>query len=118
MMFQRAKKKPFKLDLAEMHAVCEANYARLLRLFPDYQNTNARHFSGGVESPNNSTNFTRKLSCQLLYSWAEFPRYNMDNSALPTASTSPLPNGSTKRYGQKWPEWLPRTWCAGKVPWR
>ena len=47
MMLQRAKKKPFKLDLAEMHAVCEANYARMLRLFPDYENTNNRHFAVG-----------------------------------------------------------------------
>ncbi len=43
-MSQRAKKKPFKLDLAEMHAVCEANYARLLRLFPDYEKANTREF--------------------------------------------------------------------------
>ena len=39
MILQQAKKKPFKLDLAELHAVCEANYARLLRLFPDYENS-------------------------------------------------------------------------------
>ena len=45
MMSQRAKKKPFKLDLAEMHAVCEANYARLLRLFPDYETANSREFT-------------------------------------------------------------------------
>jgi uncharacterized protein YqiB (DUF1249 family) len=44
MMLQRAKKKPFRLDLAEMHAICEANYARLLRLFPGYENTNTREF--------------------------------------------------------------------------
>lgn len=42
MMLQRAKAKPFKLDLAELHAVCEANYARLMRLFPDYENANTR----------------------------------------------------------------------------
>ena len=44
MMSQRAKKKPFKLDLAEMHAVCEANYARLLCLFPDYETAKSREF--------------------------------------------------------------------------
>jgi uncharacterized protein YqiB (DUF1249 family) len=47
MMLQRAKKKPFKIDLAEMHAVCDANYARLLRLFPDYENANTRNFFVG-----------------------------------------------------------------------
>ena len=36
MDLQQARKKQFKLDLAELHAVCEANYERLLRLFPDY----------------------------------------------------------------------------------
>jgi uncharacterized protein YqiB (DUF1249 family) len=42
---QRAKKQAFKLDLAELHAVCEANYARLMRLFPDYENSNSREFA-------------------------------------------------------------------------
>ena len=39
---QRLKKKPFKLDLTELHAICDANYVRLLRLFPDYENCNSR----------------------------------------------------------------------------
>jgi len=39
----RELRKPgFKLDLGELHALCEANYARLLRLFPDYENSNTR----------------------------------------------------------------------------
>ena len=45
---QRTKKKRYKLDLAELHAACEANYARLLRLFPDYENSNARDFIVGT----------------------------------------------------------------------
>ena len=39
---QKLKNKTFKLSLIELHAVCEANYARLLRLFPDYENCNTR----------------------------------------------------------------------------
>ncbi|MEZ5502764.1 MAG: DUF1249 domain-containing protein [Halioglobus sp.] len=39
-MQTKQTKKPFKLDLTELHAVCEANYARLLRLFPDYETRN------------------------------------------------------------------------------
>ncbi|HEY6130643.1 MAG TPA: DUF1249 domain-containing protein [Halioglobus sp.] len=39
---QRLKKKAFKLDLTGLQAVCDANYARLLRLFPDYENCNSR----------------------------------------------------------------------------
>jgi len=35
----------YKVDLRELHALCEANYARVLRLFPDYEGSNARQFS-------------------------------------------------------------------------
>lgn len=35
-------KKPFKLDLTALHAICDANYARLLRLFPAYEICNSR----------------------------------------------------------------------------
>ncbi len=45
---QQAGKKPFKVDLAELHAVCEANYARMVRLFPDYENANTREFAVGA----------------------------------------------------------------------
>lgn len=44
---QRANKKAFKLNLADLHAVCEANYARLLRLFPGYENSNSKEFAVG-----------------------------------------------------------------------
>ncbi|MDO8862766.1 DUF1249 domain-containing protein [Haliea sp. E1-2-M8] len=45
MTVQRARKRPFKMDLARLHALCEANYARLLRLFPDYEQGNSREFA-------------------------------------------------------------------------
>ncbi|MFV8818977.1 DUF1249 domain-containing protein [Haliea sp. E17] len=35
------------MDLVELHAVCEANYARLIRLFPNYETTNRREFLVG-----------------------------------------------------------------------
>jgi uncharacterized protein YqiB (DUF1249 family) len=44
---QRTGKKAFKLDLAALHATCEANYARLLALFPDYETVNTREFFVG-----------------------------------------------------------------------
>ena len=47
MGLQQVRKKKFKLDLAGLHAICEANYARLLRLFPDYENSNRRDFVVG-----------------------------------------------------------------------
>jgi uncharacterized protein YqiB (DUF1249 family) len=47
MPLQRARKGPFKLDIARLHAACEANYARLMRLFPDYEHSNRREFHAG-----------------------------------------------------------------------
>ena len=40
----KARNRQFKLDLSALHAVCEANYARMLRLFPDYETSNFREF--------------------------------------------------------------------------
>ena len=45
---QRGRHKAsYKVDLADLHAVCEANYARILRLFPDYEQVNSRQFAVG-----------------------------------------------------------------------
>ncbi|MFV0477962.1 MAG: DUF1249 domain-containing protein [Parahaliea sp.] len=44
MSLQRSRKRQYKLDIASLHAVCEANYVRLLRLFPDYEHSNCRTF--------------------------------------------------------------------------
>ncbi|WP_439101717.1 DUF1249 domain-containing protein [Congregibacter sp.] len=35
----------YKVDLRALHALCEANYARLLRLFSDYESSNSKRFS-------------------------------------------------------------------------
>ncbi len=34
----------YSIDLAGLHATCEANYAQLKQLFPDYETTNNREF--------------------------------------------------------------------------
>lgn len=34
----------YSVDLAALHATCEANYARLMQLFPDYETANTREF--------------------------------------------------------------------------
>jgi uncharacterized protein YqiB (DUF1249 family) len=47
-VLQNLRKKPFKLNLMELHAICEANYVRLLRLFPDYENCNSRELLVGT----------------------------------------------------------------------
>lgn len=40
-------KSSYKVDLRGLHALCEANYARLLRIFPDYESCNGSRFSLG-----------------------------------------------------------------------
>ncbi len=42
------KHRQSKLNLAALHAVCEANYARFMSLFPDYEASNKREFSVGT----------------------------------------------------------------------
>jgi uncharacterized protein YqiB (DUF1249 family) len=36
------KKQRYQVDLVALHALCEANYRRLLQLFPDYEQSNRR----------------------------------------------------------------------------
>lgn len=45
---EKATRRQFKVDLAELHAICEANYARMLRLFPDYEQAASREFTVGA----------------------------------------------------------------------
>ena len=47
MAVQLPRRKSFKLDLKTLHAMCDANYARLLRLFPDYETRNRRELFVG-----------------------------------------------------------------------
>lgn len=35
----------YKVDLRGLHALCEANYARMLRLFSDYEGCNSKRFT-------------------------------------------------------------------------
>jgi uncharacterized protein YqiB (DUF1249 family) len=41
------RKERYKVDIVDLHAVCEANYARLLQLFPEYETANVREFQVG-----------------------------------------------------------------------
>jgi hypothetical protein len=45
---QNSTRQLFKLDLTELHAICDANYLRLKRLFPDYENCNSRELLVGA----------------------------------------------------------------------
>ena len=38
----------YRVDLCELQALCAANYARVLRLFPEYEGRNARQFCVGT----------------------------------------------------------------------
>lgn len=44
---QKHNKQVFKLSLTELHGLCEANYARIVRLYPDYESCNARELIVG-----------------------------------------------------------------------
>jgi uncharacterized protein YqiB (DUF1249 family) len=44
---QLANKKAYKVDLTKLHSTCEANYARFIRLFPEYQISNKKEFKVG-----------------------------------------------------------------------
>ena len=37
-------------DLTDLHALCDANYRRVLQLFPDYEHSNGRQFDAGSAS--------------------------------------------------------------------
>lgn len=41
------KKARYKVDIAELHALCEANYARFLQIFPGYESSNVRELTVG-----------------------------------------------------------------------
>ena len=40
----QSKQPRYKLDLCGLHAECEANYARLMRLLPDFESVDCREF--------------------------------------------------------------------------
>lgn len=42
------RKRRYKLNLSELHGICEGNYVRMLRLFPDYETCNSREFTLGT----------------------------------------------------------------------
>jgi uncharacterized protein YqiB (DUF1249 family) len=44
---QKQNKQAFKTSLTELHGLCEANYARLMRLYPEYEGCNARELIVG-----------------------------------------------------------------------
>ena len=43
----KQNKQAFRVSLTELHSLCEANYARIMRLFPDYEGCNTRELIVG-----------------------------------------------------------------------
>ena len=41
-VYRNRKQRSQRVALADLHALCELNYVRLLRVFPDYQQSNSR----------------------------------------------------------------------------
>jgi len=48
MAIQRRGPEPhYRVDLVDLHSLCEGNYVRLMRLFPEYESQNLRKFTAG-----------------------------------------------------------------------
>jgi uncharacterized protein YqiB (DUF1249 family) len=63
-------KSVYRVDLRALHARCEANYARLKRLFPDYESRNSRRFCVGGERVHIEVlERTRYTTLFCLHSW-------------------------------------------------
>jgi uncharacterized protein YqiB (DUF1249 family) len=64
----------YKVDLRALHAQCEANYARLKRLFPDYESVNSRRFNvGGEQLHIEVLERSRYTTAFRLQSWSRTP---------------------------------------------
>ncbi len=59
------KQAKYSINLSALHATCESNYLRLLRLFPDYETANYREFSlpGGQRVRINVVERCRYTTC-------------------------------------------------------
>ena len=44
---RRRSRRGYQIDLADLHALCEVNYHRLMRLFPDYEQRADWDFAAG-----------------------------------------------------------------------
>jgi uncharacterized protein YqiB (DUF1249 family) len=44
---RRRQRRGYQIDLADLHALCEVNYHRLMRLFPDYEQRSDWDFAVG-----------------------------------------------------------------------
>lgn len=75
----------YSVDLAGLHATCESNYARLLRLFPDYEISNSREFHLGngvrvrieVQERCRYTTLMTVLQQGSVDSWLAPPRFDL-----------------------------------------
>ena len=46
-VLRRRPRRGYQIDLADLHALCEVNYHRLMRLFPDYEQRSDWDFTAG-----------------------------------------------------------------------
>ena len=64
-------KSRYSVDLVDLHSLCESNYMRLRRVFPDYENTNERKLRIGDASSltlsvSERSRYTTTLYCHRL----------------------------------------------------
>lgn len=142
MLVSRAARRPHTIDLVRLHALCEANYARLLRLFPDYQQCNQRDFEVSaarvrieVLERNRYTTFFRLLQSQAEARWlgsldvelrayhdARMLEVNRFQSRRSVRGRYPYPNAEMFQEDEKLQqnlflaEWLEHCLANGRTP--
>lgn len=142
MLVSRAARRPHTIDLVRLHALCEANYARLLRLFPDYQQCNQRDFEVAaarvrleVLERNRYTTFFRLLQSQAEARWlgsldvelrayhdARMLEVNRFQSRRSVRGRYPYPNAEMFQEDEKLQqnlflaEWLEHCLANGRTP--
>jgi len=77
-------KSSYKVDLRALHALCEANYARMLRLFSDYESRNSKRFS--VEGAQVHIEIIERSRYTTLFCLKSYPIANAESSDDSTLS--------------------------------
>ena len=68
----------YKVDLRALHAQCEANYARMLRLFSDYESRNSKRFS--VDGAQVHIEVIERSRYTTLFSLKSYPSAGVESS--------------------------------------
>lgn len=74
----------YKVDLRGLHALCEANYARMLRLFSDYESCNSKQFV--VDGAQVHLEVIERSRYTTLFSLKSYPGASAERAADPASN--------------------------------